>query len=504
MGPSTIVDGDDRRRRASTCADGLQWGRRRSSTETTTDGTGTQTLRHRFNGAVDDRRRRLQLEHADDEHGLGASMGPSTIVDGDFALVVGREADHRASMGPSTIVDGDAEVQRACDCSPRRFNGAVDVRRRRPSRYGAMGAAQTLLQWGRRRSSTETLGMLVQLDQHGQASMGPSTIVDGDLERGTSAAPRTPSFNGAVDDRRRRLASVRLIAVFHRASMGPSTIVDGDARAQRGGRAHCRASMGPSTIVDGDPASRPARSPASRASMGPSTSSTETRRSRCWCAEHERASMGPSTFVDGDTTRDWRDAPSPRRFNGAVDVRRRRHLRRRQLEATRGSASMGPSTFVDGDERYDVACVVHASLQWGRRRSSTETQPGQPPMPRNRSASMGPSTFVDGDVDLEHGRRVIPAASMGPSMFVDGDTPGERLLGEGGEASMGPSMFVDGDASQAPELPAASSRFNGAVDVRRRRPRTVGGAYLGGANASMGPSTFVDGDATLRSSIAAR
>ena len=41
----------------------------------------------------------------------------------------------------------------------------------------------------------------------GEASMGPSMIVDGDSRRGRSRARRCPGFNGAVDDRRRRRAT---------------------------------------------------------------------------------------------------------------------------------------------------------------------------------------------------------------------------------------------------------------------------------------------------------
>src|SRR5882757_1667759 len=61
----------------------LQWGRRRSSTETC-DQQALRFVRHyRFNGAVDDRRRRPPIAVVVRPGEVAASMGPSTIVDGD-------------------------------------------------------------------------------------------------------------------------------------------------------------------------------------------------------------------------------------------------------------------------------------------------------------------------------------------------------------------------------------------------------------------------------------
>jgi len=84
----------------------LQWGRRLSSTETT--GTlGRSTVRViGFNGAVDSHRRRLRGRGAPDER-VDASMGPSTLIDGDPLRVRTLDVGEGASMGPSTLIDGD-------------------------------------------------------------------------------------------------------------------------------------------------------------------------------------------------------------------------------------------------------------------------------------------------------------------------------------------------------------------------------------------------------------
>src|SRR5690242_3106601 len=108
--------------------------------------------------------------------------------------------------------------------------------------------------------------------------MGPSTNVDGELDRGVLADLDSLGFNGAVDERRRRGKPVGSSlkphgrfngAVDERrrrgcaggevrlgrldASMGPSTNVDGERRANRRDDAGpISASMGPSTNVDGE------------------------------------------------------------------------------------------------------------------------------------------------------------------------------------------------------------------------------------------------------------
>ncbi len=83
-------------------------------------------------------------------------MGPSMIADGKHSAARGGRQIDLASMGPSMIVNGKVLVQRASD-------------------------------W---------LAM---------ASMGPSMIVDGKSRSPRSAAGASTCFNGAVDDRRRKV-----------------------------------------------------------------------------------------------------------------------------------------------------------------------------------------------------------------------------------------------------------------------------------------------------------
>src|SRR5258706_151832 len=65
-------------------------------------------MRFRFNGGADDRQRRSPSVIQDAFALVVASMGPLTIVSGDFDLVVGHGLLSCASMGPLTIVSGDA------------------------------------------------------------------------------------------------------------------------------------------------------------------------------------------------------------------------------------------------------------------------------------------------------------------------------------------------------------------------------------------------------------
>jgi len=163
------------------------------------------------------------------------------------------------------------------------------------------------------------------------------------------------------------------------------------------------------------------------------------------------ASMGPSMFVDGDPPPDlWRRATSAC-FNGAVDVRRRRH-----------------------DVAHSSAAIMR-TLQWGRRCSSTETRRVTRGGLAGGIASMGPSMFVDGDPGWHCHPGQRNEASMGPSMFVDGDTTFSKSSAGGG---MGFNGAVDVRRRRHRRslvmATAWTRRFNGAVDVRRRRPYTVG------------------------------
>src|ERR1700733_8985097 len=79
----------------------------------------------RFNGAVDDRRRRPPFPRS-------------------------RGTLHHASMGPSMIVDGDSSTSARRASPTTGFNGAVDDRRRRRDPVVIEYDGQEPLQWGRR------------------------------------------------------------------------------------------------------------------------------------------------------------------------------------------------------------------------------------------------------------------------------------------------------------------------------------------------------------------
>ena len=228
------------------------------------------------------------------------------------------------------------------------------------------------------------------------------------------------------------------------------------------------------------------------------------------------------------------------RFNGAVDLHRRRQgggpRRRRQRGASMGPsifidgddgrlsaplelsvASMGPSIFIDGDASQTMRAARGGWLQWGRRSSSTETasfhtraraaaelQWGR----RSSSTETGcrhrhgadDGPCFNGAVDLHRrrpgchwgDRQQWSDASMGPSIFIDGDepavtiAPGIRKLQWGRRSSSTETREHDG-CSLSPAC------FNGAVDLHRRR-RERRWPRVRSVLASMGPSIFIDGD----------
>ena len=230
------------------------------------------------------------------------------------------------------------------------------------------------LQWSRRRTSTESDELGEVVAEHQRASMEPSTNVDGErfTTAGRTSATRlqwsrrrtsTESsstcsavvsacrcFNGAVDERRRRVSSSfaagLVVGELQWSRRRTSTESSGGCSRGRGSPI---ASMEPSTNVDGE---RPA------ASRPPSTSTSfngavDERRRRvarnvCRC----RSYVG---------------------FNGAVDERRRRAASRGPRVTRPRVASMEPSTNVDGEQKIVGGYVEVVSLQWSRRRTSTES-----------------------------------------------------------------------------------------------------------------------------------
>src|ERR1043166_2860588 len=132
----------------------LQWGRRRTSTESGRGRAAWSRGAAGFNGAVDERRRRGRRAAisrivgacfngaVDERRRRGTAAGP------EHEFVVA------ASMGPSTNVDGELVV------GERRWRAAkLQWGRRRSSTesepYAAESAPALSLQWGRRRTSTE-------------------------------------------------------------------------------------------------------------------------------------------------------------------------------------------------------------------------------------------------------------------------------------------------------------------------------------------------------------
>ena len=272
-----------------------------------------------------------------------ASMGPSAFVDGDgYERPHGRAPDD-ASMGPSAFVDGDTPTCTSSGQASRCFNGAINFRRRRQSIIDRLGTTPTGLQWGHRLSSTETpitgrtsaaascfngaidfrrrrrpgesakcpaISMLqwghrpssmetVRLRGRrlasGQASMGPSTIVDGDRKRSRRPSTTTRCFNGAIDFRRRRLPDQQGRDVPRLgASMGPSTFVDGD-QPSRPGSTTTRASF--NGAIDFRRRRRPAPLSARSATrcFNGAVGFRRRRRPQCHSGRHQWvASMGPS------------------------------------------------------------------------------------------------------------------------------------------------------------------------------------------------------------------
>jgi len=228
--------------------------------------------------------------------------------------------------------------------------------------------------------------------------------------------------------------------------------------------------------------------------------------------------MGPSTSVDGERWRRWtqttrcrsfngavdkrrRRAPrpawarsSPAGFNGAVDKRRRRgsisqvnalqpfcfngavdKRRRRGAHGTASTdlyhASMGPSTSVDGERHSAGLRTRPRTLQWGRRQASTE---------RGRASSR----WMEGRV-LQWGRRQASTESRSsPTCHLITAT---RFNGA-----------VDKRRRRVPRCRGnrcGNASFNGAVDKRRRRGQLLRGTRCRFRVASMGPSTSVDGEA---------
>ena len=107
-------------------------------------------------------------------------------------------------MGPSTAVDGDLRLGAKVARGIKALQWGRRLLSTETWHVDGNGHGEHVLQWGRRLLSTETLIDTIAAMRLLDASMGPSTAVDGDDAR--AAAGRRSNT----------------------ASMGPSTAVDGD------------------------------------------------------------------------------------------------------------------------------------------------------------------------------------------------------------------------------------------------------------------------------------
>ncbi len=325
MGPRTIVRGNGPRR------------------------GGYHPLSGRFNGAADDRPRKLPdgdvvCEHhtgfngaADDRPRKSGGRGP---------LPAGLR---RASMGPRTIVRGNSPAPRPDDETVARFNGAADDRPRKYSASTRFRSVTIPLQWGRGRSSAEIGALLVRAPRQQRASMGPRTIVRGNSRRSAVPCARR-GFNGAADDRPRKYGRVRAYASLRFiASMGPRTIVRGNVawfeefrmyrRELQWGRGRSSAEIPPAaggescpSCFNGAADDRPRKSLTRWPRPGGTTcfnGAADDRPRKLRALDgHMRgavaASMGPRTIVRGNCAGTARICPSGVRFNGAADDRPRK------------------------------------------------------------------------------------------------------------------------------------------------------------------------------------
>src|SRR3984885_14752420 len=225
---ATNVDGDVLRRAVELRVPVLQWGRRRTSTETE---LVEQLLRPC----------------------LAASMGPSTNVDGDCRCRSGRTPRYRRLQWGRRRTSTATPLDRASmSIGDNRFNGAVDERRRRQAIPAVRKAVERGLQWGRRRTSTETK-RLDELAQHYQqlqwGRRRTSTETTG--ARGPCGQPRPLQWGGRRTSTETAKASrnPRTVGALQWGRRRTSTETE---LGERRGDCHLGASMGPSPNGDGD------------------------------------------------------------------------------------------------------------------------------------------------------------------------------------------------------------------------------------------------------------
>src|SRR5262249_60821674 len=129
----------------------------------------------------------------------GASMGPSTNIHGEGRWLDRAGSDSDASMGPSTNIDGEIMRHDGFVLSRLASMGPSTNIDGEPGLSMASGSPAHTLQWGRRRTSTE------------RPDVG-------------SWFGLAHSFNGAVDEHRRRgVEQAQDGGPLGTASMGPTS-----------------------------------------------------------------------------------------------------------------------------------------------------------------------------------------------------------------------------------------------------------------------------------------
>src|SRR5215510_14647703 len=310
-------------------------------------------------------------------------------------------------------------------CSAGCFNGAVDLHRRRVDCSIRGGPVPLELQWGRRSSSTESRSLArFRLSAARSLQWG-----------------RRSSSTESVTLTLKAIKKIYALQWGRRSSSRESLekrYACEPADALQWGR---RSSSTESSAIWGFAGS------AFKLQWGRRSSSTERGRHNCPMTEFcimlqwGRRSSSTERLSTANTA-----IGEAFRFNGAVDLHRRRGQRSQEYWRSQGSFNGA----VDLHRRRVFADVrdgrVTEALQWGRRSSSTESAKLRNRLRFSREASMGPSIFIDGERSLPERRH-----------------PGTRL------ASMGPSIFIDGEPPVSLGTGPGLVGFNGAVDLHRRR-----------------------------------
>src|SRR5580704_13830426 len=99
-------------------------------------------------------------------------MGPSTNVDGEASADISAPMSRLLQWGRRRTSTESYQTAIRLRAAPARFNGAVDERRRRATVVALGDVALTWLQWGRRRTSTERSRSELEAARVHMASMG--------------------------------------------------------------------------------------------------------------------------------------------------------------------------------------------------------------------------------------------------------------------------------------------------------------------------------------------